>query len=38
VYNQFFAGYLRLHDNFGRGENKAMKILKKINTEVINVA
>jgi L-ribulokinase len=30
VYDQLYAEYLRLHDCFGRGENDAMKRLKRI--------
>ncbi len=38
VYEKLFAEYQRLHDYFGRGENKVMKTLKKIKAEVKHVA
>ena len=38
VYEKLYAEYLRLHDYFGRGENNAMKTLKKIKAEVKHVA
>ena len=30
VYDQLFAEYMRLHDYFGRGENKVMHKLRAI--------
>jgi L-ribulokinase len=36
VYDQLYAEYLRLHDYFGRGDNKVMKTLKRIKTETIH--
>ena len=33
VYNRLYAEYKKLHDYFGRGENKVMKTLKKIKSE-----
>ncbi|CAG0949711.1 partial L-ribulokinase, partial [Anaerolineae bacterium] len=35
VYGQLFAEYARLYDYFGRGENNAMKTLKKIKANAI---
>jgi L-ribulokinase len=36
VYDQLYAEYLRLHNYFGRGENKVMKTLKRIKAEVLH--
>ena len=33
VYDRLYAEYKKLHDYFGRGENKVMKTLKKIKSE-----
>jgi len=33
VYDQLFAGYLKLHDYFGRGANDVMKVLKRIRAQ-----
>ena len=30
IYDELFAEYLKLHDYFGRGTNKVMKVLKRI--------
>jgi L-ribulokinase len=35
VYDLLYAEYIQLHDYFGRGENDAMKHLKRIKAEVI---
>jgi L-ribulokinase len=34
VYDRLFAEYTRLHDYFGRGENKIMHTLRQIRREV----
>ncbi len=34
IYDRLYAEYLRLYDYFGRGENDAMKVLKRIKAEV----
>jgi L-ribulokinase len=34
IYDRVFAEYVRLHDYFGRGENKVMKTLKQIRDQV----
>jgi L-ribulokinase len=36
VYDLLYAEYLRLHDYFGRGENKVMKTLKRIKAKTVH--
>ena len=37
VYDELYAEYARLHDYFGRGENKAMYRLRAIRDRVLSV-
>jgi len=37
VYDELYAEYVRLHDYFGRGENKAMYRLRAIRDRVLSV-
>jgi L-ribulokinase len=36
VYDELYAEYVRLHDYFGRGENKAMYRLRAIRDRVLS--
>jgi L-ribulokinase len=35
VYDELYAEYLRLHDYFGRGENKVMRKLRAIQRRAV---
>jgi len=35
VYDQLFAEYVRLHDYFGRGENRVMRTLRSIRRRAV---